>query len=223
MSYSPQARPAGSRRQEKAGPLAFQRFSAALLCLPLIAAIVACTRDRPESAAGGAPDCEADGREFFSIIRQEQVIPSCFLEEGILGRPGIFDPGEAERFVLPFMAENAERFAGRRVLEIGTGSGVIGLYAARLGASAVVATDIDPLAIEVARLNAERLGVASVMDVRLVPPEDLSAYSVIRPEEKFDVIISNPPYSLDYAAEENSPVVDRGDLGLSIILGLHDQ
>jgi hypothetical protein len=48
----------------------------------------------------------------------------------------------------------------------------------------------------------------------------MSAYSVIGPDESFDVIISNPPYSLDLDAGGNSAVTDRGDLGFSIIRGL---
>jgi ribosomal protein L11 methyltransferase len=44
--------------------------------------------------------------------------------------------------------------AGRRVLDIGTGSGVLALAAARLGASSVLAVDVDPDALDNARGNA---------------------------------------------------------------------
>ena len=134
--------------------------------------------------------------------------------------PGVFTPREAEGKVLPFMKENTERFRGARVLDIGTGSGIIATYAARLGAAAVVATDIDASALETAKQNAARFGVAEIVEPRLVPPDDLSAYSVIQPGESFDVIISNPPFSLDLDAGENTPLTDTGDLGLSIIRGL---
>lgn len=134
--------------------------------------------------------------------------------------PGVFEPTEAEEGVLPFMRANRERFEGRSVLEIGTGTGIIGAYAARLGAARVVATDISEAAIENASRNAERLGFGDVIELRLVPQTDPSAYSVIGPGETFDVIVSNPPYSLDLAADENSAVTDRGDLGFSIVRGL---
>ncbi|MCB0063559.1 MAG: 50S ribosomal protein L11 methyltransferase, partial [Caldilineaceae bacterium] len=44
---------------------------------------------------------------------------------------------------------------GDRVLDLGTGSGVLAFVAANLGAAEILATDIDPLAVRVARENAE--------------------------------------------------------------------
>lgn len=172
----------------------------------------------------GAAGREVAGptREAFREVRDEGIVPSAFLEEGILVVPGVFDPGEAEEYVLPLMRENPGLFRGRRVLEIGTGSGAIALYAARLGAAEVVATDIDPLALECAEENARRMGLEEALETRLVPREDLSAYAVVEPGERFDVIVSNPPYSLDLEAEENTYAVDTGDLGLSIVQGLRE-
>jgi ribosomal protein L11 methyltransferase len=53
---------------------------------------------------------------------------------------------------------------GDRVLDVGTGSGVLAIGAARLGATPVVAIDIDPVAVKVAQENAERNG--ALLDVR---------------------------------------------------------
>ena len=142
------------------------------------------------------------------------------LEAEVRMLPGVFHPVEAENAVLPFLAENAALFRGKKVLEIGTGSGIISLYAAKLGARKVVATDIDPRAVRSARENAERLGYGDAVEVRLVPQSDISAYSVIGEDERFDIVVSNPPYALDLDAERNTPLVDRGDLGLSIVRGL---
>jgi ribosomal protein L11 methyltransferase len=51
------------------------------------------------------------------------------------------------------------------LLDAGCGSGVIAIAAARLGFAPVVAVDVDPVAVEVARENALRNGVR--IDVRL--------------------------------------------------------
>ncbi|HEY8418803.1 MAG TPA: 50S ribosomal protein L11 methyltransferase [Limnochordales bacterium] len=48
---------------------------------------------------------------------------------------------------------------GDTVADIGTGSGILAIAAARLGASAVIAVDIDPTAVQAARENCRRNGV----------------------------------------------------------------
>ncbi|MFT7633467.1 MAG: release factor glutamine methyltransferase [Mariniblastus sp.] len=83
---------------------------------------------------------------------------------------------------------------GKSVLEIGTGSGLLSLCSLKAGARNVVATDVNPAAVRNAVFNSERLGLSEALEVRLVPLDNTSAYSVIGPHEKFDVIISNPPW-----------------------------
>ncbi len=60
-----------------------------------------------------------------------------------------------------------ERFVqeGMRVLDVGTGSGILSLAAAKLGATEVVAVDVDSVAVEVARKNAELNGLADRVHV----------------------------------------------------------
>ena len=55
---------------------------------------------------------------------------------------------------------------GHRGLDMGTGSGILAIAAARLGAGGVLALDNDPVAVEVARRNISLNGVADVMEVR---------------------------------------------------------
>lgn len=81
-----------------------------------------------------------------------------------------------------------------RVLEVGTGSGLVALCCLAHGASAVVATDLNPAAVTNAQFNAIEFGFKDQLDVRLVPRRDPDAWTVIRPEERFDFIISNPPW-----------------------------
>ena len=90
-----------------------------------------------------------------------------------------------------------EEFRGKRILEIGTGSGLISLCCLQAGAGRVVATDINPNAIDCARFNAAQRNYENALDLRLVRQVAPEAYSVIRPQEKFDIIISNPPWEDD--------------------------
>lgn len=54
---------------------------------------------------------------------------------------------------------------GMRVCDVGTGSGILAIAAALLGATSVVAVDNDPAAVRLARENVARNGVASRVDV----------------------------------------------------------
>ncbi|MDH4568497.1 methyltransferase [Pseudomonas sp. BN414] len=77
-----------------------------------------------------------------------------------------------------WLAERPEWVAGKRVLDFGAGSGVAAIAAAKAGAAEVVACDLDPLALEACRANAELNGV------------ELS-YSAdfFQEEDRFDLII----------------------------------
>lgn len=83
---------------------------------------------------------------------------------------------------------------GRRVLEIGTGTGLLSLLCLRYGATQVVATDINPAAAANARYNAAAFELDENLEVRLVKPESPGAFAVIDESERFDLIITNPPW-----------------------------
>jgi len=63
------------------------------------------------------------------------------------------------RMCLRWIARQGEGGAGRRVLDYGCGSGILAIGAAKFGAQAIDAVDIDPAAVESTRLNAEANGV----------------------------------------------------------------
>ena len=71
--------------------------------------------------------------------------------------------------------------AGRRVLDVGTGSGILAIAAARLGAAHVVATDTDPVAVAAARANA----ATNAVTLAVLPG---SADAV---DGTFDVVLAN--------------------------------
>jgi ribosomal protein L11 methyltransferase len=70
--------------------------------------------------------------------------------------------------------------AGKTVLDYGTGSGVLAIAAAKLGAARVLAVDTDPQALAAARANADRNGVT----VEVSSPEALAMGAV-------DVLVAN--------------------------------
>ncbi len=59
------------------------------------------------------------------------------------------------RAVARYLLERPGEVRGRRVLDFASGSGICALVAAGCGASEVVAVDVDPIACEAIRLNAE--------------------------------------------------------------------
>ncbi len=79
-----------------------------------------------------------------------------------------------ERLVIP----------GMRVFDVGTGSGILAILAAKLGAGEVVAMDYDPAAAQAAEENVARNGVEHI--VRTGQSDLLQAYS-----GKADLIIAN--------------------------------
>ncbi len=58
-----------------------------------------------------------------------------------------------------YLRDHPEAVAGRRVLDFGSGSGVVAIAAARAGAAEVTASDVDPFALAAIDLNARANGV----------------------------------------------------------------
>jgi ribosomal protein L11 methyltransferase len=72
-----------------------------------------------------------------------------------------------------------------RVLDIGTGAGILAIAAVKLGAPSTLAIDVDPDAIAAARLNAERNGCADRVTLVLGGPETLAA------GDRFHLVVAN--------------------------------
>lgn len=67
---------------------------------------------------------------------------------------------ETTRLVMEMLSEEIR--GGERLLDVGTGSGILALTAAKLGADECYAYDIDPVAVRVARENIEKDGAKNV-------------------------------------------------------------
>lgn len=99
-----------------------------------------------------------------------------------------------------------------RVLDFGCGSGILAVAAARLGAAAVWATDIDPQALQATRSNADNNGVSEKISV--VEPAKL-------PQMQYDVLLANILANpLQELAEQFAAYVKSG--GQFIISGFLD-
>ncbi len=90
--------------------------------------------------------------------------------------PGMaFGTGTHPSTVLCLRALEDLPLRGARVLDVGTGSGILGIAAALLGAVEVTALDIDPLAVRIARQNAAVNEVAERVHVRYAELGDVLA------------------------------------------------
>ena len=128
------------------------------------------------------------GRPLSYITRTREFFSEEFRvdERVLVPRP------ETELLVeeaLRIMAEKPGHTSSLRILDMGTGSGIIGITLARHGVAAVTCVDISGDALLVARDNAARLGVQDrIACVR----SDL--FAGIKPGARFDIIVANLPY-----------------------------
>ena len=108
----------------------------------------------------------------------------------------LFSPLRVDRGTLAMLSA-VEFSAGDRVLDLGCGYGVAGIYAAlRVGAENVVMSDIDPRAVALARQNAERNGAGGV---KIIESDGFRAMD----ETGFNWILCNPPYHADFSVPKH--------------------
>ena len=151
-------------------------------------------------------DCDATDRYEANVTRRAHGEPVAY----ILGKkefwslslevgPDVLIPRpETEGLVERALARLAEGSAAR-VLDVATGSGAIALAIARERPHAdVTGTDVSEAAIGVARRNASRHGLDRV-EFRVGP------WFAPVAGQRFDVVVSNPPYIADA-----DPRVERG-------------
>ncbi len=177
-------------------------------------------RELVQRRASGTPVAYLVGcREFYSLsfsVTPDLLIP----------RP------ETELLVVTLLDLVRRDSAGSdhtlRIADVGTGSGILAVCAARhIPNCQVVATDISEAALKVARQNVTQYGVQQ--RVQLVLGDLLDELPI---ECKFDYIISNPPYvresefaQLAVDVREHEPYVAlvAGPSGTEVIARLIDQ
>ena len=152
------------------------------------------------------------GQEFYGL--ELQVTPDV-----LIPRP------ETEHLVESVLAWAVAQPGTLRIADIGTGSGAIAIaLAAHLPSAELIATDISPSALAVARNNADRLGIGR--RIRFVQGDLLSGVDAeIAAGMRFDVVASNPPYipagdaaemQREVVAHEPHTALFAGKLGLDV-------
>ena len=147
---------------------------------------------------------EVYGDKTISYKIETEILKT--VNERITGRPLWYCIGDAdfmgyilkvdERVLIPrpeteILVESAlnEITPDMKVLDLCTGSGAIGIAIALKTEAKVLATDISEDALSLAKENASRLNA----DVEFIKSDIFSSFED-KPEFKFDVILSNPPY-----------------------------
>lgn len=112
------------------------------------------------------------GYKPFRIGRRILIAPSWRPCPGTAGRivialdPGLaFGTGMHPSTHLCLLALERHLRVGQRVLDVGTGSGILAIAAAKLGAGEVVGIDIDSLTLDVARDNVARNAVQAIVSL----------------------------------------------------------
>jgi ribosomal protein L11 methyltransferase len=134
------------------------------------------------------------GLETIVVSPRLQVRPSFVpASPGFQGAELVIDPGQAfgtgghasTLLALEWIGAEAGRLKdAARVLDVGTGTGILALAALRLGAGHAVAFDLDPLAAVTARRNASANGLGEEFDVFVGSVEALSV-------APFDLVLAN--------------------------------
>lgn len=136
-------------------------------------------------------------RAFYKVRRVGERIVVRPVWEDYTPRPGevvidmdpgmAFGTGEHPTTMLCLEVLDELVTQGTRVADVGTGSGILAVAAAKLGAAEVDAVDIDPEAVQVAADNVRANGVEEKVRLRV---GDVSALAAFGPAP-YDVIVMN--------------------------------
>ncbi|MFI5362070.1 MAG: methyltransferase [Elusimicrobiota bacterium] len=151
------------------------------------------------AAAGGDGDSGAPVKVAAAPVRRmpiEDFLRVSLAHEReyaveVMGRTMVVHPQVVSpkySFAPQFMIKHWDVKPGMTVLDMGTGSGILALFAADRGASRVLALDLNPFAVDVARRNMALNGVDSIVEVRA---SDLFSAAGA---ETFDRVIFNVPF-----------------------------
>lgn len=140
---------------------------------------------------------QAETYQKLKSIKEKQTVN--VLGKEIIVLPGLFAPVfEDSKFLAQAVRDETKDCDV--VLDLGTGTGIQGVFAAEK-ASKVISVDVNPIAVECARLNAHHHHIKNKMKVF-----ESDLFSNIN--EKFDLIIFNPPFRWFKPRD----ILERGEL-----------
>lgn len=150
----------------------------------------------------------------------DEAVPLWHKTEEELGAMGLPPPywafawagGQAlARYVL----DHADVVAGRRVLDLASGSGLVAIAAARAGAASVLAADIDAVAAAAVALNAAANGVAVATTTA-----DLLDPAAVAPGGRPDIVLAGDIfYERDTAARALAFLTRFAAGGATVLIG----
>jgi ribosomal protein L11 methyltransferase len=179
---------------------------------------------RIEETAVPPVDWVARFRESFRAFDAGsfRIVPAWSPERPGTGRRLVVDPGQAfgtgthesTRLSLAALESLCARRLPRRVLDVGTGSGILAIAARLLGAKVAVGVEIDPEALPAAREHAD-LNDVDVHFVRADGARGVRAGA-------FDLVVANiaAPLLIERAEELCATARPGGDIVLAGILGV---
>lgn len=101
---------------------------------------------------------------------------------------------ETTSLCMEFIRSSVEAQEGGKVLDIGTGTGILAMAAALFGARDVTAIDNDPEAVAAADLNVRHNGLQEFIKVDICPLESLEGeYSLVVANIIHDVLVAMEP------------------------------
>ena len=152
---------------------------------------------------------QAEVRRLIALMASHEEPYRCRCAElDVTVMPQVFSPAyftDSEWFAV----EIAAIARGRRLLDIGTGTGIVALAAAVEGASVVV-TDINPAAVENARLNLTAHGIVA-------PCFGGDVYDALVGDPKFDVVFWNHPFNFGTDQHEDPLSLCGFDFGYGAV------
>jgi release factor glutamine methyltransferase len=165
--------------------------------------------DLPRSYLYAHPDeilDEASSARFFATLEKRlKGLPLAYITGekefwslSLAVGPGALVPRPETELLVELALREIPRRDELAVLDLGTGSGAIAVaLASERPACRIVATDISAAALEFAKRNATKLGLANIDFVEADWGSSLAG-------QRFDLIVSNPPY-----VRADDPALDK--------------